>query len=214
LVGKHCNVAVLASGTGTNLRAIAGACRDGRIAGRVACLISDVADAGAHDIARSFGIPSHTIDTRSKKAGLLPEVEEEIVALCRRHEVDLIALAGFMRILKGPLLREFDGRIMNIHPSLLPSFKGLHAVKQALEYGAKVAGCTVHFVDSSVDGGAIILQAAVPITGDDTEESLLQKVHAEEYRIYVEAIDLFARDRLRVEGRRVRIIDPATPDSR
>lgn len=212
--GKLCNVAVLASGTGTNLKAIAGACRDGRIAAKVVCLISDVAGAGAHDIAGSFGIPSHTIDVRSKKAGLLPEVETDIITVCRRYEVDLIALAGFMRILKGPLLDAFEGRIMNIHPSLLPSFKGLHAVSQALEYGAKVTGCTVHFVDRSIDGGAIVLQAAVPIDENDTEESLLQKVHAEEYRTYVEAIDLFARDRLRVEGRRVRIIDPVAPDNR
>ena len=103
---------------------------------------------------------------------------------------------------------------MNIHPSLLPSFKGLHAVRQALEYGVKTTGCTVHFVDRSIDGGAIILQAAVPISEGDTEDSLLAKVHAEEYRIYVAAVGLFARNRLRVEERRVIIVDPVTPDKR
>jgi phosphoribosylglycinamide formyltransferase-1 len=178
------------------------------------CLISDKPDAGAHDIARSFGIESRTIDVKTKKAGLSAEVEDEIVAVCRSFSADLIALAGFMRILKGPLLTEFAGRIMNIHPSLLPSFKGLDAVKQAVDYGVKYTGCTVHFVDRSIDGGAIIRQAVVPIEEGESEESVLKKVHAEEHRVYVEAIDLFARDRLRIEDRRVRVIDPVTPDNR
>jgi phosphoribosylglycinamide formyltransferase-1 len=209
-----CNVAVFASGTGTNFRAIAQACESKSIPARVACLISDKPDAGAHDIARSFGIQSHTIDVKTKKAGLSAEVEGEIVAVCKSHNTDLVALAGFMRILKGPLLTEFEGRIMNIHPSLLPSFKGLDAVKQAVEYGVRYTGCTVHFVDRSIDGGAIIRQAVVPIEEGESEASVLKKVHAEEHRIYTEAIDLFARDRLRIENRRVRIIDPVTPDNR
>jgi phosphoribosylglycinamide formyltransferase-1 len=209
-----CNVAVFASGTGTNFRAIAQACESKSIPARVACLISDKPDAGAHDIARSFGIQSHTIDVKTKKAGLSAEVEDEIVAVCKSHNTDLVALAGFMRILKGPLLTEFEGRIMNIHPSLLPSFKGLDAVKQAVEYGVRYTGCTVHFVDRSIDGGAIIRQAVVPIEEGESEASVLKKVHAEEHRIYTEAIDLFARDRLRIENRRVRIIDPVTPDNR
>lgn len=211
---KPCNVAIFASGTGTNFRAIAEACRGGRISARVACLITDRSDAGALEIARSFEIPSHVIDVKTKKAGLLPEVEQDCVRLCTTHGVDLVALAGFMRILKGPLLNAFDGRIMNIHPSLLPSFKGLDAVQQALDYGAKIVGCTVHFVDQTIDGGAIILQAAVPVGEGQSEDDVLQKVHKEEHRIYVEAIGLFAAGRLRRDGRRVRIVDPVTPDNR
>lgn len=199
-----CNVAVMASGTGTNFTAIAEACRKGKIQARVVCLVCDNPDAPALERARSFGIKTHILQL-PKKAGLPPEAEHEIIELCRSLNVDLIALAGFMRILKGPLLTEFEGRIMNIHPSLLPSFKGLRGIGQALEYGVKVAGCTVHFVDRSVDGGAIILQSAVPVEEDDTEDTLATKIHEQEHRIYVDAVGLFAQGRLAIEGRRVRI---------
>jgi phosphoribosylglycinamide formyltransferase-1 len=121
------------------------------------------------------------------------------------HGADLVALAGFMRILNGPLLSQFEGRIMNIHPSLLPSFKGLHSTQQALDYGVKVTGCTVHFVDRTVDGGAIILQTCVEVQDGDDEASLLQKMHEKEHLTYVRAIELYALDRLRIQGRRVMI---------
>ncbi|MDH3214971.1 MAG: phosphoribosylglycinamide formyltransferase [Candidatus Krumholzibacteria bacterium] len=202
---KSCNIAVMASGTGTNFVAIAEACHRGDIAARVVCLISDRPQAPALQRARSLGIATHLIELPSKP-GLPSDAEQELVMFCRSREVDLIALAGFMRILKGPLLTEFEGRIMNIHPSLLPSFKGLRGIGQALDYGVKVTGCSVHFVDRSVDGGAIITQAAVPIAEDDTEDTLAEKIHKEEHRIYVQAIGLFAQGRLRREGRRTRIL--------
>ncbi len=204
---KRCRVAVLASGTGSNFGAIAKACQRDEIPATMVCLISDKPDAPALDLARSYGVEARVIEPPTKKAGLPFETENEIVIVCKSLDVDLIALAGFMRILKGPLLDEYEGRIMNIHPSLLPSFKGLHGVRQALDYGVKVAGCTVHFVERDVDGGAIIQQAALPVEESDTEDSFLQKVHKEEHRIYIRAIKLFAEGRLRREGRRVRILD-------
>ncbi len=202
---KRCNVAVLASGTGSNFQAIVEACRRDDYPARVVCLVTDNPDAGALDIARRFEVASHVVEPAPKKARLLESAETRIVSVCEDHGVDLVALAGFMRILSGPLLSRFEGRIMNIHPSLLPSFKGLHAAKQALDYGAKVTGCTVHFVDRTVDGGAIILQACVEVADGDDEESLLQKIHEQEYRTYVRAIELYALDRLRIQGRRVMI---------
>ncbi len=202
---KRCNVAVLASGTGSNFQAIVEACRRDDYPARVVCLVTDNPDAEALDIARRFEVAAHVVNAAPKKARLSEPAETKIVSLCADHSVDLVALAGFMRILSGPLLSGFEGRIMNIHPSLLPSFKGLHAAKQALDYGAKVTGCTVHFVDRTVDGGAIILQACVEVADGDDEESLLQKIHEQEYRTYVRAIELYALDRLRIQGRRVMI---------
>ena len=204
---KRCRVAVLASGTGSNFGAIAKACQREEIPASVACLISDKPEAPALDLARACGVEARVIEPPTKKASLPPETENEIVNVCRSLDVDLIALAGFMRILKGPLLDAYVGRIMNVHPSLLPSFKGLHSVRQAIDYGVKIAGCSVHFVDREVDGGAIIQQAALPVEESDTEESFLQKLHKEEHRIYVLAVKLFAEGRLRQEGRRVRILD-------
>lgn len=200
-----CNVAVLASGRGSNFEAIAEACSRGGFPARVVCLVTDNPDAPAVEIARRLGVPSHVVEPGTRKARLTSEVETEIASICSRHEADLVTLAGFMRILSGPLLERYEGRIMNIHPSLLPSFKGLDAARQAIDYGVKVAGCTVHFVDRSVDGGAIILQAAVPVEDDDDAESLHRRIQEQEHRTYVRAIELFARKRLEVRGRRVRI---------
>ena len=201
---KRCKVAVLASGTGTNFRAIADACARDGFPAEVVCLVTDNPEAGALSIAREFGIESAVVEVAGKKGSLPEEAETEITAICRKAGADLICLAGFMRILKHSLLDEFEGRIMNIHPSLLPSFRGLHGVRQALEYGVKITGCTVHFVDRSLDGGPIIIQAGVMIDDDDDEDKVLEKVHKEEHRIYVRAIELFARGKLRAEGRRVR----------
>jgi len=203
---KNCRVAVLASGRGTNFRAIASACAREDFPARVVALMTDNPEAPALAIAEQFGIPRFCFPVEAKKGKLPREVEEAMAAKCRELGVDLVALAGFMRILKGPLLEAFAGRIMNVHPALLPSFKGLHAQRQALEYGVKVAGCTVHFVDRTVDGGAIILQEAVPVLEGDDEETLSRRILEQEHRIYVEAIRLFATGRLRVEGRRVRIL--------
>ena len=209
MTGQRCKVAVLASGRGSNFRAIAEACRNDDFPADVVCFITDNPDAPALEIAQEFAIPSHIVAVTEKKARLPAEDEARIADLCKNSGVQLIALAGFMRILKGALLDRFDGRIMNVHPALLPSFKGLHGARQTLEYGAKIAGCTVHFVDRTVDGGAIIVQAAVPVKDEDTEEMLVKRINKEEHRIYVEAIDLFARGKLQTDGRRVKILDPA-----
>jgi phosphoribosylglycinamide formyltransferase-1 len=201
-----CRIVVLASGTGSNFRSIAAACRSDGYPAVVAALITDNPAAGAIGIAEEYSIPVFVVPVTEKKGRLPEDAEREMTEICERHGADLIALAGFMRILKGSLLDRYEHRIMNIHPSLLPSFKGLHAQRQAFEYGVKVAGCTVHFVDRSVDGGQIILQAVVPVLDGDDDDSLSKRILAEEHRIYPEAISLFARDRLKIEGRRVRII--------
>lgn len=211
---KQCHVAVLASGRGSNFRAIAEAARRPDYPASVACLVTDNPGAGALDIAGEYGIPHVVLPVTESKGRLPAEDEARIADICLEHGATLVALAGFMRILKGPLLDRFDGRIMNIHPSLLPSFPGLHAGRQAIAHGVKFSGCTVHFVNRQIDAGAIIVQAAVAVRDDDDEESLMQRIHREEHRIYVEAIELFARGRLRVEGRRVRVLDANATSSK
>jgi phosphoribosylglycinamide formyltransferase-1 len=203
----HCKVAVLASGTGTNFKAIAAICHNEEFPADVACLITDNPEAGAIAIARNYGIPHHIIEAGKKRGHLPAEAEEKIVEICEEYEVDLVALAGFMRILRGTFLDAYEGRILNIHPSLLPSFKGLHAQKQAFDYGVKIAGCTVHFVDRSVDGGPIIIQAAVPVDSSDTADTLSARILEQEHRIYAQAIKMFALKRLRIDGRRVIVLD-------
>jgi phosphoribosylglycinamide formyltransferase-1 len=198
-------VAVLASGRGTNFKAIANSCADEGYPAEVACLITDRPGAHAVEVARRFGIPVHVVDAGRRRGRLQDGAEEEIVRRCDESNVDLVVLAGFMRILRGPLLESFAGRIMNIHPSLLPAVPGLHAQRQALEYGVKVAGCTVHFVDQSVDGGAIILQSAVPVEDDDDEETLSQRILVQEHLTLSRAVELFARGKLETKGRRVRV---------
>ena len=201
MTSKRCRVAVLASGRGTNFRAIAKSCREQGYPAEVACLITDRREAGAVAIAGEFGIPCHVVDAGKRRGRLQDGAEEEIVRLCRSAKTDLVLLAGFMRILRGPLLKQYAGRIINIHPSLLPAFPGLHAQKQALEYGVRIAGATVHFVDQSVDGGAIILQAAVPVQEGDDEESLSRRILVEEHKILARAVELFALGKLECEGR-------------
>jgi phosphoribosylglycinamide formyltransferase-1 len=203
VTSKHCRVAVLASGRGTNFKAIAQSCRAEDYPAEVACLITDKPECGAVSIAGEFDIPCHSIDAGKRRGRLQDGAEEEIVRLCREEGVDLIILAGFMRILRGALLDAFERRIINIHPSLLPSFPGLHAQRQALDYGVKIAGCTVHFVDRSVDGGAIILQASVDVHDDDDEDTLSARILAEEHRILSRAVELFALGILRQDGRNV-----------
>lgn len=172
--------------------------------------MTDNPAAAAVAIAQELGIPWHAVDAGEKRGRLREGAEEAIVDLLEAAGVDLVFLAGFMRVLHGPLLERYAGRIMNIHPSLLPSFKGLRAQRQALEYGVRVAGCTVHFVDASVDGGPIILQAAVPVRDDDDVETLSARVLEQEHRIAARAVELFARGGLRIEGRRVLGVDDET----
>ena len=173
----------------------------------VALVLSDVQEAGILKRAAQHNVPSRYITPGKYKTKLEPEIEAEYVAALKEAGVELVALAGFMRIIKDPLLDAFPQRILNIHPALLPAFPGLESWRQALEYGVKVTGCTVHFVDKGVDTGPIILQAVVPVREDDTAQSLHQRIQVEEHRIYPEAIRLIAENKVRIEGRKVIVLE-------
>src|SRR5262245_53916478 len=196
-------IGVLASGRGSNFDAIARAAASGSIPATVAVLITDRANVPALDLARHHRIEAVCIEPRDYPSR--DAHEKQVIATLEKHAVELVCLAGYMRILTGAFVNHFAGRLLNIHPSLLPLFPGLRAQRQALEHGVKVTGATVHFVDEGVDTGPIVAQAAVPVRSDDTEETLAERILAEEHRIYPEAIRLFAEGRLRIEGRRVRI---------
>ncbi|MEK9149661.1 MAG: phosphoribosylglycinamide formyltransferase [Candidatus Desantisbacteria bacterium] len=196
-------IGVLISGRGSNLSAIISAIKSKKIPAKISCVISNRASAKGLEIAAINKIPAIFIDPKGLTR---EEYDHLLVNELKNNGVELVCLAGFMRIISPYFVKSFPNRIMNIHPALLPSFPGLASQKQALEYGAKISGCTVHFVDEGCDTGPIILQKAVPISEDDTEESLAKKILAEEYRLYPEAISLFRQGRLKIEGRRVRII--------
>jgi phosphoribosylglycinamide formyltransferase-1 len=202
---KRLKIGVLGSGKGSNFEAIADACARGEIAGEVVLVISDVENAGILAKAKARGIPTKFLTSAKFKTKLEPEVEREYVAALQAAGADTIALAGFMRILKEDFLKAFAGRIINIHPSLLPAFPGLAGWKQAWEYGAKVSGCTVHFVDAGMDTGPIILQEAVPVLDNDTPETLHARIQKKEHALYVRALQLLAEEKLEVRGRRVLI---------
>jgi phosphoribosylglycinamide formyltransferase-1 len=199
-------IGVLGSGTGSNCGAILDACDKGRIPGRVVLVLSDLADAMILERARKHGVEARFIGPSRFKTKLEPELEEHAVKLLRDARVDLVALAGYMRVLKSPMLQAFAGRIINIHPSLLPAFPGLRAWEQALNRGVRVTGCTVHFVDDGVDSGPIILQQPVPIFANDTPQSLHQRIQLAEHEIYPEAIRLFATGKLKIVGRTVKVL--------
>ncbi len=197
-------IGVLASGRGSNFRAIAQACASGRCRGEVVILLTDNPQAGALKIAKEFAIPSKVIGRKSFSTR--DEFEEAFVNTLKAYGVELVCLAGFMRILHKPFLEAFPKRILNIHPALLPAFPGLEAQKQAWEYGVKVSGCTVHFVDAGVDTGSIILQATVPVLDDDTPETLAARILEQEHRIYPEAISFVAEGKIKFEGRMTRVL--------
>lgn len=197
------NVGILISGRGSNLQAIIDALEHGGILAKVEIVISDREDAFGLERARKHNIPTAVFDPKKHKDK--DTYELEIVKTLKQYKVDLICLAGYMRIVGPVLLEHYQGKMINIHPALLPSFPGLHGQKQALLYGVKVSGVTVHFVDSGCDTGPIILQAAVPVLEDDTEETLSARILEEEHRIYPQAIKLFAEGRLKIEGRLVRL---------
>jgi phosphoribosylglycinamide formyltransferase-1 len=200
-------VGVLASGRGSNFEALAEAAAGGRIAAGMAVLVSDRPGARALEVARARGIDAVVVDYREH-----PNREahdKALIAALEQRQVGLVCLAGYMRILGGVFVRHFEGRLLNIHPSLLPAFPGLHAQRQALEHGVRVTGATVHFAEEGVDTGPIVLQAAVPVLPDDTEHTLAGRILVEEHRIYPEAVRLFAERRLRIAGRRVEIAPPA-----
>jgi phosphoribosylglycinamide formyltransferase-1 len=194
---------ILGSGKGSNFVAIAGACGSGEIPAEVALVLSDVESAGILAHARERKIPARFIPPGKFRTKLDEEAERAFVGVLREAQVDLIVLAGFMRVLKGDFLRAFEGRIVNIHPSLLPSFPGLEAWKQALDHGVKVTGCTAHFVDAGVDAGPIIGQHTVPVLDNDTPDSLIQRIHAAEHEFYPRCVAAIARGEISVVGRRV-----------
>jgi phosphoribosylglycinamide formyltransferase-1 len=197
-------IGVLLSGRGSNFEALAESVRAGRIpSAEIAIVISHREGAPGIERARARGIPAEVIPSK----GLEREAyDRQVVAALQSKHVDLVCLAGYMRLLSPYFIESFRGRILNIHPSLLPAFPGLEAQRQALEHGVKIAGCTVHFVDESLDAGPIVLQAAVPVRDDDTEESLSARILAEEHRIYSEAVRIVLEGRYRIEGRRVIIL--------
>uniref|UniRef100_A0A7V1EHA7 Phosphoribosylglycinamide formyltransferase n=1 Tax=candidate division WOR-3 bacterium TaxID=2052148 RepID=A0A7V1EHA7_UNCW3 len=197
------NIAVLASGRGSNLEAIIKNIEIGKCIANLVLVVSDNPDARALKIARDHNIKALYLDPGPKKTWLLPEYEENYVRVLKEHNVNLVCLAGFMRIIKQPLLNAFPNRILNIHPSLLPAFPGLDVQRKALAYGVKYSGCTVHFVDDTVDGGPIIAQAVVPILDNDTPETLAERILKEEHRIYTEAINLILSGQYQIVGRRV-----------
>ncbi len=195
------NIGVLASGRGTNLQAIMDGASSGDFAGRVAVVVSDRSKAPALERARKAGIPA--VFVSKKEAGNQEAFEQRLAAVLDEHQVDVVCLAGFMRILGPWFVRRYWGRMLNIHPALLPSFPGMEAQRQALEYGVKVTGCTVHFADEGVDAGPIIIQRAVPVCEDDNVETLSARILVEEHKAYVAALTLLCDGRLEIRGKRV-----------
>ncbi|HCC68959.1 MAG TPA: phosphoribosylglycinamide formyltransferase [Nitrospiraceae bacterium] len=192
---------VLASGRGSNFQAILDNISSGFLKAKVAVLISDNPKAYALERARKHGIEALYINSKDfkDKDSYYFRIADEL----KNRSVGLVILAGFMRIVGKPLIEQYRNRIMNIHPAILPSFPGLHGQKQASDYGVKISGCTVHFVDEGIDTGPIIIQAAVPVYDDDTEESLSERILKHEHRIYPAAIKLFSEGRLEVKGRKI-----------
>jgi phosphoribosylglycinamide formyltransferase-1 len=202
-VKNNFRIGVLGSGKGSNFVAIADAVAAGKIPAEIAVVVSDVEAAGILSHARERNLPAQFIAPGKFRTKLDEDAEREFVKVLTEAKVDLIVLAGFMRVLKGDFLRAFEGRIVNIHPSLLPSFPGLESWRQALDYGVKLAGCTVHFVDAGVDSGAIISQQSVPVLDGDTAESLHARIHAAEHELYPKCVAALARGEISVAGRKV-----------
>ncbi len=194
-------IGILGSGKGSNMVALAEACQQGLINADVVRVVSDVEDAGILEKAKSFGIPATYLSPGPFRTKLDEAAEQNYIQIFRESQVDWIILAGFMRILKGDFLKAFTNRVINIHPSLLPSFPGLEAWKQALEYGVKYTGCTVHFVDQGIDTGPIILQETVPILDEDTASTLHERIQKAEHRLYPKAVQLAVDGKLEVRGR-------------
>jgi len=198
---KPFRLGILGSGKGSNMVAIADACAAGQIPAEIAVVISDVEGAGILDRARERNLPAEFISPGKFRTKLDEDAEQAFVKRLTEAQVDLIVLAGFMRILKGEFLRAFANRVVNIHPSLLPAFPGLESWKQALDYGVKVAGCTVHFVDQGIDSGPILGQETVPVLADDTAATLHERVQQAERRLYPQVVRALAEGRVTVKGR-------------
>jgi phosphoribosylglycinamide formyltransferase-1 len=197
------NLGVLASGRGSNFQSIIDEIEKGNLKAAVKLLVTDNPEAYAIERAKKHGI-EHLV-LRPKDFPTKDSYYEKIAEELKARQVELVILAGFMRVVRAPLIEAYRNRIMNIHPALLPSFPGLHGQRQAADYGVRISGCTVHFVDEGMDTGPVIIQAAVPVAPDDTEDSLSERILKLEHRIFPEAIRLFAEGKLCVEGRKVKI---------
>ncbi|MEP7153373.1 MAG: phosphoribosylglycinamide formyltransferase [Nitrospira sp.] len=206
---------VLVSGRGSNLQAIIDAIEAGTLSAEVAVAISNKQDAGGLERARKHGAPAVWLDPKpyAGRPDSREAYDKAVLEVLQKHEVDLVLLAGYMKIVTAGLVTAYANRMMNIHPSLLPSFPGLDVQKKAIDHGCKIAGCTVHFVTEGVDEGPIIVQAAVPIVAGDTADTLAARILEQEHRIYPHAIQLYAEGRLRVEGRRVMVTEAESPTS-
>lgn len=206
-------VAVLASGRGSNLQALIDAIEAGQVQARIVAVISNKKEAVALERARKHGIKDLFVDPKpfAGRPDSREAYDRSLLEVLQQHEAELVLLAGYMKIVTAVLVNAYANRMMNIHPSLLPSFPGLDVQKKAIDWGCKLAGCTVHFVTEGVDEGPIIIQAAVPILDADTPETLAARILVQEHKIYPRAVQLFAEGRLRVDGRRV-FIDSAKPD--
>jgi phosphoribosylglycinamide formyltransferase-1 len=206
-------VAVLASGRGSNLQAIIDAIEGGHVQAQIVAVISNKKDAMALERARKHGLKDLFVDPKpfAGRPDSREAYDRALLEILQQHEVELVLLAGYMKIVTAVLVNAYANRMMNIHPSLLPSFPGLDVQKKAIDWGCKLAGCTVHFVTEGMDEGPIIIQAAVPILDEDIPEVLAARILVQEHKIYPRAVQLFAEGRLRVDGRRV-FIDGAKPD--
>lgn len=198
-------IGVLASGRGTNLQAIIDAVENGILNVKIAIVISDVVDAFSLERARNHGIKAVYINP--KEYNNREEFDKGVINILKNEGVALVCMAGYMRILSPLFINVFKYRIMNIHPALLPSFPGLHVQKEAVDYGVKFSGCTVHFADEGVDTGPIIIQAVVPVFDNDTEDTLAERILRQEHKIYPRAIKLYAEGKLKINGRKVKVID-------
>ncbi len=206
---KRLRIGVLASGGGTNLQALIDSCERGEIDGDIVVVISNVPKSGAMERAQRHGIDTFCFP--SEGVGR-EEHEADVVECLEQHQVDLVCLAGYLRVLTPVMIDRFAGRILNTHPALLPSFggKGMHGLNvhsAVLQYGCKVSGCTIHLVTLDVDGGPIVMQKAVPVLEDDTPETLQERVLKEEHKLYPRAVQLFAQGRIKLDGRRARILE-------
>lgn len=193
-------IGILLSGRGSNFEAIARNVREGKLGCEIGFVFSNRPDAPGLARARQLGLPCGSLNSAGQERTAF---DAQVAELLRQHQVDLVCLAGYMRLLSGNFVRAFSGRILNVHPSLLPAFPGLDAQYQALAHGVKIAGCTVHFVDEDLDSGPILLQAAVPVLDGDTVETLSARILAEEHKIYSDAIAWVLSGNYRIEGRRV-----------
>ena len=202
------NLGILISGRGSNMEAILKAIKKKKIPINVAVVISNKSDARGLQIAKKFGVKTEVVESKGFK-GTRWDYDKMIISVLEKYKVTpkngLVCLAGFMRIISPEFVRKYKHRILNMHPALLPSFPGLDAQKQAVEYGAKYSGCTVHFVDEGVDTGPVIIQSVVKVKEDDTEETLAKRILAQEHKIYPEAVRLIAEGRVKIVGRRTKI---------